>query len=215
VGAARPCHHGPVDCHRPADAVDHLRQLEQWWSGTAGTTVPAVIAGRNLAGATSVAFSGAGVTAAIGGGGTGSSLPVTITIVPGAAAGQRTVTVTNAFGVSAPFAGFTVTAVPVMTLSQTSLRFGAVTDGVAFQMETEIFEAAGHEREPASLASDPIVRSIRSSGARSRGGSRWPESTDEVHAPARRKPTSSATRLAIAKNCPTQNRNAHLRSSTR
>jgi hypothetical protein len=77
-------------------------------SGQPGSTVGAVIAGVNLGGASAVAFSGSGVTATIGSGGTSSTVPVTISIAAGAALGQRTVTLTATSGTSSPFSGFTV-----------------------------------------------------------------------------------------------------------
>ncbi len=55
-------------------------------AGVPGTTFSAIIKGANLEGATSVDFSGTGVTAAIGTGGTGASLPITVTMAPDAAA---------------------------------------------------------------------------------------------------------------------------------
>src|SRR5207249_1740444 len=51
-------------------------------SGTPGTSVPATISGTNLNGATAVTFSGSGVTATIGTGGTATSLPITIGRAP-------------------------------------------------------------------------------------------------------------------------------------
>src|SRR5439155_5934921 len=71
-------------------------------SGTAGTSLGATISGSNLGGATAVAFSGSGVTATIGTGGTASSLPITVAIAAGAATNTRTFTVTNPAGTSAP-----------------------------------------------------------------------------------------------------------------
>src|SRR5262249_57865439 len=47
-------------------------------SGSRGTSVPATISGTNLSGATAVTFSGSGVTATIGTGGTATSLPLTL-----------------------------------------------------------------------------------------------------------------------------------------
>ena len=63
-----------------------------------GATVPAVINGSNLDTATSVTFSGSGVTAAIQPGATPTSLPVTITATAGAAIGSRIFTVSNPGG---------------------------------------------------------------------------------------------------------------------
>src|SRR5213593_841385 len=78
-------------------------------SGTAGSSLPATITGTDLDGATAVAFSGSGVTATIGTGGTASSLPITITIAAGAATDTRTFAVTTPAGTSPAFSGFTVT----------------------------------------------------------------------------------------------------------
>jgi len=82
-------------------------------SGTAGTVVTAVISGTNLAGATGVTFSAAGVTAVVNAS-TATTINVTITIAGGAAVGPCTFTVTVAAGTATSAAGaFTVTAVPV------------------------------------------------------------------------------------------------------
>jgi hypothetical protein len=62
----------------------------------------------NLSGATAVNFSGTGVTGLIGGG-TQTSLPVTITVDALAQATTRTITVTTTAGTSTVFTGFTVT----------------------------------------------------------------------------------------------------------
>jgi hypothetical protein len=69
----------------------------------------ATIAGANLLGATAVTFSGTGVTATIGGGGTATSLPVSITLAGSAATGARTFTVSTPGGGTAS-GSFTVTA---------------------------------------------------------------------------------------------------------
>jgi trimeric autotransporter adhesin len=69
-------------------------------SGAQGTIVPAVIAGSNLLGTTSVNVSGAGVTVSISSGGTGASLPVSFTIAADAVPGPRNVTVTTPIGTS-------------------------------------------------------------------------------------------------------------------
>src|SRR5437867_4478436 len=84
-------------------------------SGTAGSSLPATITGTDLDGATAVAFSGSGVTATIGTGGTASSLPITITIAAGAATDTRTFAVTTPAGTSPAFSGFTVTSGPIIT----------------------------------------------------------------------------------------------------
>jgi alpha-tubulin suppressor-like RCC1 family protein len=78
-------------------------------SGTAGTTLSALITGTDLTGATSVDFSGAGVAAMIGTGGTATGLSVIITITTSATTDTRSFTVTTGAGTSAPFTGFTVT----------------------------------------------------------------------------------------------------------
>lgn len=90
-------------------------------TGAQGAAVAAVISGTNLLGATAVAFSGAGVTAAIQPGGTATNLPVLITIAGAAATGARTFTVATAGGVASSAAvvgaDFTVTlAVPPLSL---------------------------------------------------------------------------------------------------
>ena len=74
------------------------------------------LTGTNLSNASSVIFSGAGVAATIGAGGTATSLPIRIDIASGAAAGLRTITVTTSAGASVPFSGFTVNStIPVIT----------------------------------------------------------------------------------------------------
>src|SRR5437867_258534 len=78
-------------------------------SGAAGSSLPATISGSNLGGATAVGFSGSGVTATIGTGGTASSLPIIVTIAAGAATDTRTFAVTTPAGTSPAFSGFTVT----------------------------------------------------------------------------------------------------------
>jgi hypothetical protein len=77
-------------------------------SGPQGTSFSATIDGTNLSGAIAVSFSGSGVTAVIRNGGTAASLPITITIVPGAGSGLRAVTVTTTAGISNVFDGFAV-----------------------------------------------------------------------------------------------------------
>src|SRR5207253_2295501 len=77
-------------------------------SGAAGTNLSTTILGTNLNRATSVTFSGTGVTATIGSGDTSTSLPITITVGNDAAATLRTVTVATPLGPSSPFTGFTV-----------------------------------------------------------------------------------------------------------
>src|SRR5213593_608275 len=77
-------------------------------SGIPGTSVPATISGTGLGGATAVTFSGSGVTATIGTGGTATSLPITVTNAAGASTDTRTLTVTTPIGTSPAFSGFTV-----------------------------------------------------------------------------------------------------------
>jgi hypothetical protein len=77
-------------------------------SGLINSTISATIYGMNLSGATAVNFSGTGVTGLIGGG-TQTSLPVTITVDALAQATTRTITVTTTAGTSTVFTGFTVT----------------------------------------------------------------------------------------------------------
>jgi len=86
-------------------------------SGAQGTTIAATISGSNLGGATAVAFSGSGVTATIGSGGTATSLPVAIAIEAGALTGTRMVTVSTPAGTSTPFTGFTVASSVVPAIS--------------------------------------------------------------------------------------------------
>ncbi|MEW6158046.1 MAG: cadherin domain-containing protein [Verrucomicrobiota bacterium] len=81
-------------------------------SGEQGTTLAATISGENLQGATAVILSGTGITAAIATGGTGTSLPITLTISNDAETGLRTLTVSTAVGNSTPFSGFTVLPAP-------------------------------------------------------------------------------------------------------
>jgi hypothetical protein len=80
-----------------------------------GAVVSAAITGLNLTGASAVTFSGSGVTAAIGTGGTSTNLPITVTVTSGATIGVRTVTVTTPSGTSDPFTGFTVAQLPSIT----------------------------------------------------------------------------------------------------
>jgi hypothetical protein len=77
-------------------------------SGQSGSTVSAVINGTNLSGATSVEFTGSGVTAIVQPGGTATSVPVTISIFPAAATGQRQLSVNTPTGSSWNFTGFSV-----------------------------------------------------------------------------------------------------------
>src|ERR1051326_753601 len=76
-------------------------------TGNLGATLAVTITGTNVNGATAADFGG-GVTVRIGTGGTSTSLPVIVSIPPGAPTGLHGVTVTAAAGTSAPFSGFTV-----------------------------------------------------------------------------------------------------------
>ncbi|MBI3952027.1 MAG: hypothetical protein HY314_16395 [Acidobacteria bacterium] len=67
-------------------------------AGQQGETVEAVILGENLAGATSVQFSGTGLNATIASGGTATSLPVRISISADAQPGTRAFTVSTPGG---------------------------------------------------------------------------------------------------------------------
>jgi YVTN family beta-propeller protein len=89
-------------------------------TGVQGTTVNATISGTNLAGATSVNFVGAGVTASIGSGGTSTSLPVNIAIASNAGTGQYSFTVTAASGTSGVFNSFSVTGPIISQVSPNS-----------------------------------------------------------------------------------------------
>jgi hypothetical protein len=93
-------------------------------TGAQGTTLGATITGTDLLGASGVKFSGSGVAATIGSGGTATSLPLTVTIDPQAALGPRTVTVTTPVGTSTAFSGFTVTPNPI-TITAISPSTGA------------------------------------------------------------------------------------------
>ncbi|MBI4474083.1 MAG: IPT/TIG domain-containing protein, partial [Acidobacteria bacterium] len=71
-------------------------------------TISATISGCGLTGATAVAFSGSGITAAIGSGGTDTSLPITITIASTAELTARNVTVNIGDTATPAFQSFTV-----------------------------------------------------------------------------------------------------------
>ena len=76
--------------------------------GLPGNIVNATITGTKLAGASTVTFSGVGVSGTVEMDGTDTSLPVTIDISGGAPLGLRTVTVMTGGGTSLPFFGFNV-----------------------------------------------------------------------------------------------------------
>jgi len=67
-------------------------------TATIGATINATVSGTGLSNTLSVVFSGRGVIATIKGGGTDTSLPLSIFIAPDASAGPRTFTVTTAEG---------------------------------------------------------------------------------------------------------------------
>jgi N-acetylneuraminic acid mutarotase len=78
-------------------------------AGAQGATINATISGTNLTGATSIVFTGTGVSATILSGGTATSVPVQITIGNGAATGLRQLSVNTPTGTTTLFSGFTVT----------------------------------------------------------------------------------------------------------
>jgi hypothetical protein len=86
-------------------------------SGVQGSSLYTFIYGNDLAGATSVVFTGTGVTAAIQAGGTSSTLPILITIDPNATTGQRQFAVNTPTGSSGLYTGFTVASVGTGTSS--------------------------------------------------------------------------------------------------
>lgn len=85
-------------------------------SGTPGSRVEAVISGTGLAGATAVKFANDGLGAAIGVGGTATSLPIVITIKADAVAGSYGFTVTTPSGTASSPSGvvFAVYKEPVL-----------------------------------------------------------------------------------------------------
>jgi hypothetical protein len=89
-------------------------------SGPQRGLVNATITGTNLLGASVIAFTGTGVTATIGSGGTATSLPVSISIDANASLGVRLVSVTATGGTSIQFSGFTVDPVKKRTGQVTS-----------------------------------------------------------------------------------------------
>jgi sugar lactone lactonase YvrE len=72
-------------------------------TATAGMTIPVTVSGVNLTGATAVNFSGNGIAAVLGTGGTDSTLTLTLTVAPDAAPGPRNVTVTTPAATSPAF----------------------------------------------------------------------------------------------------------------
>jgi hypothetical protein len=73
-----------------------------------GANVGAIIDGIDLAGASAVTFIGTGVSAIVEGGGTSTSLPITIFISANAPLGLQAFQVTTPAGLSPPFSGFVV-----------------------------------------------------------------------------------------------------------
>lgn len=76
--------------------------------GPPGISFAATLFGANLTGATSIDFTGTGVTGVVGSGGTSSRVPLSVTIDSDAPSGPRLVTVTTSLGISVPFEGFAV-----------------------------------------------------------------------------------------------------------
>ncbi len=90
-----------------------------------GATLSAVIAGRNLYGATAINIAGTGVTASITGPGTDSYIPVTLNVAADASMGVRAITVTTPLGTSDSFSGIRV------NLQVRANRITTVTAGVS------------------------------------------------------------------------------------
>lgn len=93
-----------------------------------GTTLPVTITGINLANATTVAFSGTGVTGVITGTPTGTRVQVSVTAAAGTSPGTRTVTLTSSAGTSSPFSGFNVqqaNSINVKSISPSSVAQGS------------------------------------------------------------------------------------------
>ncbi|HEX5000694.1 MAG TPA: hypothetical protein VFY29_20895 [Terriglobia bacterium] len=82
-------------------------------SGLQGSAIALTLNGTNLGGVTAVALSGAGVTAAITGPVTETSVPVTLTVAWDAQPGARTLKASTAYTTSPLFDGFTVQENPV------------------------------------------------------------------------------------------------------
>src|SRR5262249_40121630 len=77
-------------------------------SGTAGTIINATVSGSDFLNVSAVMFSGAGISAALSGAVSETSLAIAITIAPDAPVGLRTFSVVTQDNVSSPFSGFTV-----------------------------------------------------------------------------------------------------------
>jgi len=94
-----------------------------------GSVFIMAVTGTNLGGATAAVFSGGGITATIGPGGTATSLSLRVTVTTGAEAGPRTLSVTTPAGASAPFSGFTVQWPPSPRPTSAPQRISEVEDG--------------------------------------------------------------------------------------
>ncbi len=93
-------------------------------SSLQGSEIQATISGTNLTDATSVSFSGTGVTAALREGGTATTLPITITVASDASPGSRTFTVTTPAGTaSSGEITFTVRQAPQIQVEPEALSF--------------------------------------------------------------------------------------------
>ena len=77
-------------------------------TGTPGSTFILVVTGTNLNGTMAAIFSGGGISATIGPGGTSTIVSLLVTIAANAEQGARTLTITAAGGTSQPFGGFVV-----------------------------------------------------------------------------------------------------------
>jgi len=103
-------------------------------TGVEGTSFTMNITGTDLSGASTVTFSGVGVTAVILPGGTGTNLPVTVTVGATAALGSYTFTVTTPGGTASsagiPAASFTVNA-PIPTITSLSVSSAAQGDTIS------------------------------------------------------------------------------------
>lgn len=94
-------------------------------TGFTGTTISAIISGTFLTSATDVNFSGKGVTATIGTGGTDTNLPVSITINPNAPPNVRMIQVVTPLGTSLPFSSFTILSIPLPVITSIAPSSGS------------------------------------------------------------------------------------------
>ena len=101
----------------------------------AGSTITMTVSGRDLAGATSVAFSGTGITAAILPGGTATTLPISISVAANATTTFRSFTVTSPDGISLPYAGFTVVKPSISSIAPSQVTAGMSFDVVLIGSE--------------------------------------------------------------------------------